>query len=92
MFNFVDIFRGVLSSVNVTSVNFLTDRSKAVNLLRILFIMVFCVCLKCHTVLSVSYSLVVTYLERAYLLAILCVMLSCVFFSYPYGVLGQVWY
>ena len=34
----------------------------------------------------------VTCLERADLMALLCVMFSCVFVAFPYGVLGQVWY
>ena len=39
------------------------------------------------------YSLVVTCLERADLLALLCVLFSqCVFVTFPYGVLGLVWY
>ena len=44
----------------------------------------------CHTVLSDPCSLVVTCLERADLLALLYVMLSCVFTIFTYGVLGQV--
>ena len=71
--------------------NFLTDRSKAVLLLWILFVMCVYVGLF-HTVLSVPCSLVVTCLERADLFALLCVMFSCVFVTFPYGVLGQVWY
>ena len=30
--------------------------------------------------------------ERAELLALLCVMFSCVFVTFPYGVPGQAWY
>ena len=45
-----------------------------------------------HTVLSVPDSLVVTCSERAELLAVLCVILSCDFGTLPYGVLDQVWY
>ena len=30
--------------------------------------------------------------ERADLLALLYVMFSCVFVTFPYGILGQVWY
>ena len=41
---------------------------------------------------SVPCSLVVTCLERADLLAILYVMLTCVFANFPYGVLDQVCY
>ena len=39
-------------------------------------------------------SLVVTCWERADLLALSCVMFSCVIVTFPisYGVLGQVWY
>ena len=46
----------------------------------------FHVCLY-YTVLSVQCSLVVTCLERADLLALLCV-----FVTFQYGVSGQVWY
>ena len=45
-----------------------------------------------HTVLSVPCSTDVTYWERADLLALLCVMFSCVFDTFPYDVSGQVWY
>ena len=51
----------------------------------------FHVCLK-NAVLAVPCSFVVTYWERADLLALLCVMFTCVFVTFPYGVLGQVWY
>ena len=50
----------------------------------------FRVCL-CYTVSSVPCSLVDTCWERADLLAS-CVMFSCVCVTFPYGVLGQVWY
>ena len=47
----------------------------------------------CHAFLSVHCSLVVTCLERANLLALVFVMLSCFFFvTFPCGVLGKVWY
>ena len=46
----------------------------------------------CHTVMSVSCSRVVTCWEKADLLAFLCVMSSCVFVTFPYGLLCQVWY
>ena len=46
----------------------------------------------CHAVLSDHCSLVVTCWERANLLAILCVMFSCVFVTFPSGVLCQLWY
>ena len=73
------------------SSNFLTDRSKTVLLFSIFFLLVFCVCL-CQTILSVSFSLVVTCWEMPELLTLLYVMCSCVFVTFPYGVLGQVWY
>ena len=71
------------------SSNYFTDRLKAVLLLWILFVI--CVSLS-YTVLSVPCSLVITCWERADLLALLCVIFSCVFVTFPYGVLGQVWY
>ena len=40
----------------------------------------------------VSCSLVVTCWERADLLALLYVMFSCVFVTFPHAVLDQVWY
>ena len=43
-------------------------------------------------VLSVHCSPVVTCLEKANLLAVLYVMVSCVFVTFPCGALGQVWY
>ena len=46
----------------------------------------------CHTFLFVLCSLMVTCWERADLLALLCVMFSCVFVTFPCGVLGQVRY
>ena len=39
-----------------------------------------------------SCSLLFTCWERADLLALLYEMFSCVFVTFPYGVLGQVWY
>ena len=53
-------------------------------------VLVICVCL-CHTAMSVSCSLVVIFWGRADLLAFLYVMFSCVYVTFPYGVLGQVW-
>ena len=50
-----------------------------------------CFLFVCHPVLSVTCSLVVTCWERADLMALLYVMFSCVFVTFPYGVLGQVW-
>ena len=52
---------------------------------------VFRVCL-CHTVLYVPCRLVDTCWGRALLLALLYVMFSCVFVTFPYDVLGQAWY
>ena len=49
-------------------------------------------CLCFDTVLSVPCSLVITCGERADLLALSCVTFPCVFFTFPYGVSGQVWY
>ena len=46
----------------------------------------------CHAFLSVHCSLVVTCWERANLLVLLYVMFSCIFVTFPCGVLGQVWY
>ena len=54
-------------------------------------LLLYCVCL-CHIVLSVSCSLVVTCLERVDFLALLYVMFLCVFVTFPYGTLAQVWY
>ena len=48
----------------------------------------FCVC---HVFLSVHCSFVVTCWERSILLALLKVMVYCVFVILPCGVLGQVW-
>ena len=46
----------------------------------------------CYAVLSIPCSFVIRCLERADLLALLCVMFSCVFVTFPYGVPCQVWY
>ena len=46
----------------------------------------------CPAVMSVQWSLLVTCWEMANLLVLLYVMFSCVFVSFPCGVLGQVWY
>ena len=51
-----------------------------------------CFVFVCHTVLSVPCILEVTCCERADLLALLYVMFSCVFVTFPYDVSGQVWY
>ena len=43
--------------------------------------------------LSIHWSLIIPWWERADLLALLCVMFCFVcFVTFPYGVLGQVWY
>ena len=65
----------------------LSNRSKAVLLLWILFVS----CL-CNTAMSVSCILDDTYWERADFLAFLYVVFSCVFVTFPYAVLSQVWY
>ena len=51
----------------------------------------FHICL-CYAVLSVRCSLVIACWERTDLLALLCVVISCVFVIFPYGVLVQVRY
>ena len=69
----------------------LADRSKAVLLLWIPLLFMFHGCI-CYTILFVPCSLVITCCELAALLALLCVVFSCVFFiTFPYGVPGQVW-
>ena len=52
-----------------------------------------CLCFVfCHAFLSLHCSLVVTCWERTNLLALLYLMFSCVFVTFPCGVLGPVWY
>ena len=46
----------------------------------------------CHAVMSVPCSLVVICWEKADLLSLLFKMFPCVFVTFPYGVLGSVWY
>ena len=46
----------------------------------------------CNGFLSVHCSLMVNCWERADLLALLYVMFYCVFVTFPFGVLGQVWW
>ena len=46
----------------------------------------------CYYVLSVSCSLMVTCWERVDFLDIQYVMVSCVLVTFPYGILGQMWY
>ena len=45
-----------------------------------------------HALLSVHCSIVISCWERAGILALLYVKLSCVFVTFSCGVLGQVWY
>ena len=53
----------------------------------------FCsLCLFLLCCLSDHCILVMTFWERVDLLALLCVMFSCVFVTCLYGVSGQVWY
>ena len=56
-----------------------------------LFLFVFVLKKVCQIVFSVFFSLVVTCWERAGLLVLLSVTLCCVFVTFPYDVLGQVW-
>ena len=46
----------------------------------------------CHAGLSVPFSLMIRCWERADFLTLLYVMFSCVFVTFPYGVLGRLWY
>ena len=66
--------------------SFLNDRSKA-GLFWKKMLFVFCVCLS--SVWSVPCSLVVTCWELTDLLAVFYVIFSCVFDTFPYGVLDQ---
>ena len=45
-----------------------------------------------YTVLTVPCSLLIVCWEKADLLALFCVMFTCVFVTFPYGVSGQVGY
>ena len=51
----------------------------------------FHVCLR-YAILSIPCSLVITCLEKADLLALNCVVFSCAFVTFLYGIPGQVWY
>ena len=53
---------------------------------------IYVTCLSFYAFLSVSCSHVVTCWERADLLALWCVVFSCVVVTFPYGILGQRWY
>ena len=68
---------------------YFTDRSKMVLLLWILFV-IYGSC--CHAFLSVHCRLVVTCWERINLLVLFFVMFSCVFVTFPCGVLVQLWF
>ena len=46
----------------------------------------------CHAFTSVYCRCVVTCWERADLLALVCDVFTCVFITFPCGILGQVWY
>ena len=50
-----------------------------------------CMSCVCHTYSSVHCCLLVTCLERADHLALVCDV-YCVFVAFPCGILGQVWY
>ena len=51
----------------------------------------YCVC-RCHNVMSVCCSFVVTCGERADILAFVYVVFSCVFVNLPFGVLSNLCY
>ena len=70
-----------------------TDHSKAVraSVVDHFLLFMFHACLS-YGVLSVPCSLVITCWERANLLALLCVVFSCVFVTFPYRVPDQLWY
>ena len=65
-----------------------TDQPKATLPFVDHLLFIFCIC---HAFLSFYCSLVVTCWERIDLLARLYVKSSCVFVTFPCGVLGQVW-
>ena len=64
---------------------FFADHSKVVLLLWILFVIYVS-----YAVVSVYCSLVITCSERDDFLALLCAVFSCVFFTFPFDVPGQV--
>ena len=71
---------------------FLLTVQRGASFVDLFLLFVFCLYL-CHIVLSVFCSHVVTYWERTDLIgAHLYMMLSCVFVTFPYGVLGQLRY
>ena len=69
-------------------VKYFTDRSKVVLLLWIICVIYAFVC---HAFASVHCCLVVNWRERADLLALVCIV-QCDFVTFPFGILGQVWY
>ena len=76
-----------------TSSNCFTYYSKA----ELLFWVLFVICVSCLSLLycldcSLQLCDPETCRERANLLALLSVMISCVLVIFPYGVPGQVWY
>ena len=71
--------------------HFVHDRSKVLLFCGSILLFMLNICLR-YVILSVSCSLVVTCWERADLMALLCVMFSCVFVTFTNDVLGQVWY
>ena len=68
-----------------------TGFSKVVLLLSTLFLLLMFHVSLCNAFLSVPCSLVVAYWEGAGLLALLCVVFSCVFVAFLCCVLGRVW-
>ena len=72
-----------------SSINICTDRSKAVLLLLIIFV-IYVSCLSCFLVCSLQPC--GHLLGKADLLARLHVNISCVFATFSCGVLCQVWY
>ena len=80
--------RLVPSNMFKSSINFLTDRSKAVLLLWILFV----ICVLCHTILSGFLQPYGDLLGKGWPLGSLVCDVSCVCVTFAYGVLGQVWY
>ena len=82
---------GTVKHVFKPSSNFITHCSKWMLLFGYFLLFMFHVYL-CYAVLSVPCSIVITCWERADLLALLCVMFSCVFVTFSYGVPCQMWY
>ena len=86
--------KGVLGTdklVKALQLFLITDCSKGVFLLCIYLLLMFPACL-CNADFSGPCILVLTCWERPDLLAPLCVMFSCDFVTFAYGVVGQVWY